>query len=83
MGCRAISVDHVLYSSLRIMSVVCSIGQAAGMGAAMAVSLGVDNDGIDSVEVHDRLVKAGARRISDSKDKENKQQYENRAEPRP
>ena len=72
MGCRAISVDHVLYSSLRIMPVVCSIGQAAGMGAAMAVTLGVYNDGINSVEVHDRLVKAGARLVSKPKDMESK-----------
>lgn len=64
MGCKAISVDHVLYSSLRIMPVVCSIGQAAGMGASLAVSHGVDATGIDPVEVHDCLVKAGARLVS-------------------
>lgn len=37
MGCRAISVDHTLHSSMRVMPPVCSIGQAAGMAAAMAL----------------------------------------------
>ena len=60
IGCRAVSVDHILYSSLRIMPVVCSIGQAAGMGAAVALERHVDNGAIDSVEVHRRLIEAGA-----------------------
>ncbi len=60
IGCRAVSVDHILYSSLRIMPVVCSIGQAAGMGAAVALERHADNGAIDSVEVHRRLVEAGA-----------------------
>ena len=61
MGCRAVSVDHTLYSSLRIMPVVCSIGQAAGMGAALALRHQVENGALDSVEVHRRLIEAGAR----------------------
>lgn len=40
MGCRAISVDHALHSSMRVMPPVCSIGQAAGMAAAMALKSG-------------------------------------------
>ena len=64
MGCRAVSVDHTLYSSLRIMPVVCSIGQAAGMGAALALRHQVENGALDSVEVHRRLIEAGARLVN-------------------
>ena len=63
MGCRAISVDHTLYSSMRIMPVVCSIGQAAGMAAAIAAARNIDNTEIDTIEIHNNLIKEGARLI--------------------
>jgi hypothetical protein len=60
MGCRAISVDHALHSSIRIMPSMCSIGQAAGMAAALAVRNKTTVDQIDGREVRSELKKAGA-----------------------
>ncbi|MBQ9787087.1 MAG: FAD-dependent oxidoreductase, partial [Lentisphaeria bacterium] len=60
MGCRAVSVDHALHSSIRIMPSVCSIGQAAGMGAAYMVEKSCEAKDIDGVEIRRRLVAAGA-----------------------
>lgn len=60
MGCRAISIDHALHSSARVMPPVCSIGQAAGMGAAMAVKANCAPAGLDGVEVRKNLAAAGA-----------------------
>lgn len=60
MGCRAVSVDHALHSSIRIMPSVCSIGQAAGMGAAYMVQNDCLSKDIDGVEIRRRLIAAGA-----------------------
>lgn len=60
MGCRAISVDHAVHSSIRIMPSVCSLGQAAGMGAAYAIEKECTAAEIDGVEIRRRLVAAGA-----------------------
>ena len=60
MGCRAISVDHALHSSSRVMPPVCSIGQAAGMAAAMCVESGAAPADLNGVEVRRRLAAAGA-----------------------
>ncbi len=60
MGCRAVSLDHALHSSARVMPPVCSIGQAAGMGAAMAVKSGKAPAEVNGVEVRKNLVAAGA-----------------------
>ena len=60
MGCRAISVDHALHSSIRIMPCMCSIGQAAGMGAAYMVQNNCQAKDIDGVEIRRRLIAAGA-----------------------
>jgi hypothetical protein len=60
MGCRAISVDHALHSSIRVMPPMCSIGQAAGMGAALAIKNGVYPSEIDGKEVRNELIKRGA-----------------------
>lgn len=60
MGCRAISVDHALFSSIRIMPAVCSLGQAAGMGAALAVQKGITVHELDGLEVKAHLIAAGA-----------------------
>jgi hypothetical protein len=61
VGSRSISVDHAVHSSERVMPPVCSIGQAAGMAAAMAVAAGVSPKRLDGKEVRQRLAAAGAR----------------------
>ena len=60
MGCRAISLDHALHSSARVMPPVCSIGQAAGMAAAMCVEKDTSPADLDGAEVRKRLAEAGA-----------------------
>ena len=60
MACRAISVDHALHSSIRVMPPVCSIGQAAGVAAALAVKKNVSVPEISGEEVHRCLEKIGA-----------------------
>ena len=60
MGCRAISIDHALHSSARVMPPVCSIGQAAGMGAAMAVKGNCTLQELNSVGVREALREQGA-----------------------
>ena len=61
MGCRAISVDHALHSSMRVMPPVCSIGQAAGMAAALCVRKSCAPIELDGAEVRRELKAAGAR----------------------
>ena len=61
MGCRAISVDHALHSSMRIMPPVCSIGQAAGLAAAVCAERGCSPAELDGAEVRKILAEAGAR----------------------
>ena len=60
MGCRAISLDHELHSSARVMPPVCSIGQAAGMAAAMCVRGNCEPASLDGVRVRKALADAGA-----------------------
>ena len=60
MACRAISVDHALHSSIRVMPPVCTIGQAAGMAAALSVKENVSVSEISGEEVHRCLEKIGA-----------------------
>ena len=60
MGCRAISVDHALHSSSRVMPAVCSIGQAAGMAAALCVKQDRLPPELDGAEVRRQLAGAGA-----------------------
>ena len=61
MGCRAISVDHALHSSMRIMPPVCSLGQAAGVAAAVCAKRGCAPVELDGAEVRKLLAEAGAR----------------------
>ena len=61
MGCRAISLDHALHSSARIMPIVCSLGQAAGAAAAMCVEKNCAPAELDGVEVRKKLAAQGAR----------------------
>ena len=60
MGCRAVSLDHELHSSARVMPPVCSIGQAAGMAAAMCVERDCEPASLDGAEVRKKLAQAGA-----------------------
>ncbi|OPZ27169.1 MAG: putative FAD-binding dehydrogenase [Lentisphaerae bacterium ADurb.BinA184] len=60
VGGRPVSVDHAIHSSLRVMPPACSIGQAAGMAAAMAVAAGCRPADLDGCEVRKRLRAAGA-----------------------
>ncbi len=60
IGSRCISVDHALHSSMRVMPPVCSIGQAAGMAAAMAVTAGTMPTKLDGVAVREKLRAFGA-----------------------
>jgi len=59
IGGRPISVDHAVHSSMRVMPPACTIGQAAGTAAAMAVQQGVTPGEIDGIEVRRRLVEQG------------------------
>jgi hypothetical protein len=56
---RCISADHATHSSLRVMPPVCSIGQAAGTAAGMALRQKCDISSIDGVALRQRLVELG------------------------
>ena len=60
MACRAISLDHALHSSARVMPPICSFGQAAGMAAAMCVEQGLTPPELNGEEVRKNLAAAGA-----------------------
>ena len=57
---RPISVSHELHASSRVMPPACSVGQAAGVAAAMASGKGLCSSELDGVEVRRRLVSMGA-----------------------
>ena len=60
VGCRAVSVDHALHSSLRVMPPVVSLGQAAGLAAAWGALRGCPLGGLDGREVREGLAAMGA-----------------------
>lgn len=60
IGGRSISADIAAHSSLRIMPTVCSIGQAAGIAAAMAVKNNTLPVKLDGRLVREELKKSGA-----------------------
>jgi hypothetical protein len=60
IGGRPISVDHAVHSSMRVMPPACTVGQAAGMGAAMAVARGCDPAQLDGCAVRAALKAQGA-----------------------
>ncbi|MFA7231781.1 MAG: FAD-dependent oxidoreductase [Victivallaceae bacterium] len=60
IGGRPISVDHGLHSSMRVMPPACSVGQAAGIAAAMALTAKKLPRELDGVEVRKQLIKFGA-----------------------
>lgn len=57
---RCISVDHNAQASIRIMPIVCTIGEAAGTAASIAVKNGVDVKSIDTDYLRSVLEKNGA-----------------------
>jgi hypothetical protein len=64
IGSRCISVDHAVHSSVRVMPPVCSLGQAAGTGAAMALDQGVDICEVDGRALKAQLIAAGRNLIA-------------------
>lgn len=60
IGCRAISVDHALHSSSRVMPPVCSVGQAAGMACALAKKQNCKVSEVDGVLLRQALKEYGA-----------------------
>ena len=59
MGCRAISVDHILHSSSRVMPPVCAVGEAAGTAAALAVQNHIEPSALDGKVVNAKLIENG------------------------
>lgn len=57
---RCISVDHEAQASVRIMPIVCCLGEAAGVAAAVAVASGVDPKKADITRIQQILVQNGA-----------------------
>ncbi|MEW6749444.1 MAG: FAD-dependent oxidoreductase [Candidatus Latescibacterota bacterium] len=60
VGGRPISVDHRIHSSMRVMPPATSVGQGAGVGAALAAARRCRPAEISGVEVRQRLVALGA-----------------------
>jgi len=60
VGGRPISVDHAVHSSMRVMPPACSVGQAAGVAAAMSAASGKTLPELDGKEVRAKLVSMGA-----------------------
>lgn len=60
IGGRPISADHALHSSFRVMPPACSIGQAAGLAAALAAQHHCKPADLDGIEIRQRLIEQGA-----------------------
>ncbi len=60
IGGRPISVSHELHASSRVMPPACSVGQAAGIAAAMASRKGISSSELKGTEVRKELVARGA-----------------------
>ena len=56
---RPISVDHAVHSSMRVMPPACTVGQACGTAAAMALSQGCTPAEVDGREVKRSLIEQG------------------------
>ncbi len=61
VGGRPISVDHAIHSSMRVMPPACTVGQAAGLAAAVAAARNCTPKDLDGIEVRKQLVSHGAR----------------------
>ena len=60
VGGRPISVDHAVHASSRVMPPACSVGQAAGVAAALSSASGVTLPELDGKLVRAKLVEMGA-----------------------
>jgi hypothetical protein len=60
IGGRPISTDHGVHSSMRVMPPACTVGQAAGLGAATAARQGSSAHEVDGRAIHDKLIAQGA-----------------------
>ena len=61
IGGRPISVDHAVHSSMRVMPPACTVGQAAGLAAALAAERDCTPGELDGVEIRQKLVEQEAR----------------------
>ncbi|NUQ00828.1 MAG: FAD-dependent oxidoreductase, partial [Armatimonadetes bacterium] len=61
---RPISVDHAVHSSMRVMPPACTIGQAAGVAAAMSLAVGCAPRQLDGVAVKQALIEQGVWLVS-------------------
>lgn len=59
VGGRPVSVDHAVHSSMRVMPPACTVGQACGTAAALAVEEGIDPAEVDGRRVRASLVEQG------------------------
>jgi len=64
VGGRPISVDHAVHSSMRVMPPACTVGQAAGVAAALAAAQGVPPASLAGVDVKAALVAQGVALLS-------------------
>lgn len=60
IGGRPISVDHAVHSSMRVMPPACTVGQAAGLGAALCARESVTSHELDGRRIHQLLKDGGA-----------------------
>lgn len=60
VGGRPVSADVAVHSSLRIMPTAVSIGQGAGLGAALAAQRNLPPSAISGEEIREKLIAAGA-----------------------
>ena len=60
IGGRPISVDHGVHSSMRVMPPACTVGQAAGLGAALAARGDANAHNVDGKQVRKILKESGA-----------------------
>lgn len=57
---RCVSATHEAQASVRVMPIICCLGEAAGVGAALAVENNVKPVDVDTDKVREILVKNGA-----------------------
>ena len=57
---RCIAADHEAQASLRIMPIVCCLGEAAGTAAGVARATGITTADVDVTKLQEQLRKQGA-----------------------
>ena len=60
VGGRPISVDHAIHSSMRVMPPACTVGQAAGMAAAVSAATVQRPADLNGEDIRQKLVAQGA-----------------------